>query len=333
VSRYDVADWDTAVDTIKNAQRIALACHVNPDGDALGALLGTSLALRSLGKTTYPTWGSDPVAPPPSLIFLPGVDSLIQFADIPDEIDLFLALDCGAAHRLGGVEKVALETDPLINVDHHPGNDQFGTLNLVVESASSTSEIAAFLLKEAGVEFDRDIATCLYTGVVTDTGRFQYGNSSPETLRLAADLLSYGVEAPQIALQVFESAPFSYLKLLGRVLERATLLDEQRFVYSWITRKDLDDTGVGADETDLLIDAVRTTRDADVAAIFKEQKDGNYRVSLRSKSGPNHPVVSVGEIARAHGGGGHELAAGYTAVDVESAVRDILKHLGDRSES
>jgi len=333
VSRYNVADWDAAVDAVKNAQRVALACHVNPDGDALGALLGLSLGLRSLGKTTYPTWGSDPVVTPPSLTFMPGVDSLVQPRDVPDEIDLFVALDCGAAHRLGSIEEVARGSDPLINIDHHPGNDNFGTLNIVVDSASSTSEIVAFLMKEVGVEFDHDIATCLYTGVVTDTGRFQYGNSSPETLRLAADLLSYGVEAPQIALQVFESAPFSYLKLLGRVLERATLFEEQRFVYSWITRKDLKDTGVGADETDLLIDAVRTTRDADVAAIFKEQKDGNYRVSLRSKSGPDNPVVSVGEIARAHGGGGHELAAGYTAVDVESAVQDILKHLGDRSES
>ena len=333
MSHYDVADWDATVDTIKNSQRIALACHVNPDGDALGSLLGMSLALRSLGKTTYPTWGSDPVEPPPSLMFMPGVDSLVQVADIPHDTDLFIALDCGAAHRLGCLEKRAGESDPVINIDHHPGNGGFGTLNVVVETASSTSEIVAFLLKDMGAELDHDIATCLYTGVVTDTGRFQYGNSSPATLRLAADLLSYGVQAPHIALAVFESAPFSYLKLLGRVLDRAALLEEQRFVYSWITRKDLKETGVGADETDLLIDAVRTTRDADVAAIFKEQKDGKYRVSLRSKPGPGHRLVSVGEIARAHGGGGHELAAGYTAEDVESGVQGILKYLVASSES
>ncbi len=333
MSRYDVAHWDAAVDAIKNAQRIAIACHVNPDGDALGSLLGMSLALRSLGKTTYPTWGSDPAVPPPSLMFMPGADSLVQYAEIPDDTDLFVALDCGAAHRLGAVEKLALSSDPLINIDHHPGNDEFGTLDVVVDFASSTAEIVAFLLKDVGAEFNHDIATCLYTGVVTDTGRFQYGNSSPETLRLAADLLSYGVQAPQIALEVFESAPFTYLKLLGRVLERATLFEEERFVYSWITRKDLKETGVGADETDLLIDAVRATRDAAVAAIFKEQKDGNYRVSLRSKSGPDHPPVSVGEIARAQGGGGHELAAGFTAPDVESAVKGILKHLVDRPKS
>ncbi|MGH2825773.1 MAG: DHH family phosphoesterase [Actinomycetota bacterium] len=324
MTRYDVEDWDVAVDAIGKAKTIALACHVNPDGDAMGSLLGMSLALRTLGKTTYPTWGSPKVEVPPSLMFMPGADTLVQPADVP-EVDLFVALDCGAAHRLGDLETIAVEHERSINIDHHPGNDNFGTLNVVVDFASSTAEIVAFLLKDAGVEFDHDIATCLYTGVVTDTGRFQYGNSSPQTLRLAANLLSYGVQAPKIALEVFESAPFSYLKLLGRVLERATLYEAERFVYSWITRADLDDTGVGADETDLLIDAVRATRDADVAAIFKEQKDGNYRVSLRSKGS-----VSVGEIARANGGGGHELAAGYTVVDVESAVGAILKFL--RSE-
>lgn len=324
MTRYDVEDWDVAVDAIGTAKTVALACHVNPDGDAMGSLLGMSLALRTLGKTTYPTWGSPDVAVPPSLMFMPGADTLVQPADVP-EVDLFVALDCGAAHRLGDLERRAVEHERSINIDHHPGNDNFGTLNVVVDFASSTAEIVAFLLKDAGVEFNHEIATCLYTGVVTDTGRFQYGNSSPQTLRLAANLLSYGVQAPKIALEVFESAPFSYLKLLGRVLERATLYEAERFVYSWITRADLDDTGVGADETDLLIDAVRATRDADVAAIFKEQKDGNYRVSLRSKGS-----VSVGEIARANGGGGHELAAGYTAVDVESAVGVILKFL--RSE-
>ena len=324
MTRYDVKDWDAAVDAIGEAKSVALACHINPDGDAMGSLLAMSLALRTLGKTTYPTWGSPQVAAPPSLMFMPGADTLVQPSDIP-EVDLFVALDCGAAHRLGDLEKAAVEHEHSINIDHHPGNDNFGTLNVVVDFASSTAEIVAFLLKDAGVEFNHDIATCLYTGVVTDTGRFQYGNSSPQTLRLAANLLSYGVQAPKIALEVFESAPFSYLKLLGRVLERAKLFETERFVYSWITRADLDDTGVGADETDLLIDAVRATRDADVAAIFNEQKDGNYRVSLRSKGS-----VSVGEIARANGGGGHELAAGYTAVEVESAVGAILKFL--RSE-
>jgi phosphoesterase RecJ-like protein len=317
VTRYGVADWDEAVRTLKDARSVTVACHVNPDGDALGAVLGASLALKKLGKSTYPSWGSSPVRVPPAYTFLPGVDSLLQPKDVP-ESDVFLALDCGAADRLGELESKARASHCVINVDHHAGNDNFGTLNVVVQTASSTAELLTRLLQDAGVELDRDIATCLYTGIVTDTGCFQYTSTTPDVLRLAADLLAYGVPATAIAQQVFESAPFGYLKLVGRVLDRAVLHEGERLVYSWITRKDLEETNVGIDETEKLIDLVRATGAADVAAMFKEQSDGTYRVSLRSKGG-----ASVGAIARANGGGGHELAAGFTASSVADAVSAI----------
>lgn len=319
--RYDAADWDAAVRALKDAGDVTIACHVNPDGDALGSLLGASLALRKIGKTTYPSWGTTPVSVPVQYEFLPSTETLVQPADVP-VASAFLALDCGAADRLGELEATMARSSLVINVDHHPGNDDFGHLNVVVTSASSTAELVTSLVQDAGIEIDKDIATCLYTGVVTDTGRFQYSNSSPDTLRLAADLLSYGVPATEIAQDIFESAPFGYLKLLGRVLDRAQLLEDERFVYSWVTREDLGETGVSIEETDQLIDFIRSTRAADVAAMFKEQADGRYRVSLRSK-GP----VSVGAIARAHGGGGHELAAGYTADDVQTAVAEIRREL------
>lgn len=319
--RYDAADWDAAVRALKDAGDVTIACHVNPDGDALGSLLGASLALRKIGKTTYPSWGTTPVSVPVQYEFLPSTETLVQPADVP-VASAFLALDCGAADRLGELEATMAQSSLVINVDHHPGNDDFGHLNVVVTSASSTAELVTGLVQDAGIEIDKDIATCLYTGVVTDTGRFQYSNSSPDTLRLAADLLSYGVPATEIAQDIFESAPFGYLKLLGRVLDRAQLLEDERFVYSWVTREDLGETGVSIEETDQLIDFIRSTRAADVAAMFKEQADGRYRVSLRSK-GP----VSVGAIARAHGGGGHELAAGYTADDVQTAVEEIRREL------
>lgn len=320
----DVADWQPAVQALAAAESVNLACHVNPDGDALGSLLATALGLRKLGKKVYPTWGAAPVQVPPSYAFLPGVDLLVQPSELPD-CDLFVALDCGAAHRLGSVEKLAKACDPLINVDHHPGNDQFGTLNVVVTTASSTAELVAGLLRDAGVEMDKDIATALYVGIVTDTGRFQYSNSSPDTLRLAADLLAHGVDAPAIAQEVYESAPFGYLKLVGRVLDRAVLHEESRFVYSWIKLADLAETGVGADETDGLIDLVRSTRAADVAAMFKEQHDGAWRVSMRSKG------RSVGAMARKRGGGGHDLAAGFTATDLEATAASLLADLGAES--
>ncbi|MFN2388700.1 MAG: bifunctional oligoribonuclease/PAP phosphatase NrnA [Actinomycetota bacterium] len=319
--RFDAPDWDRAVDALRGATEVALACHVNPDGDALGSMLAAGLGFRQLGKTAHASWGTSPVKMPPSYGFLPGADLLQDPGALP-ETEVFLALDCGAAHRLGELEDRARAARVLVNLDHHPGNDGFGHLNIVVPSASSTAELMTRLLQDLGVTLDRDIATCLYTGLVTDTGRFQYSNSSPDTLRLAADLLALGVPATEIAQEVFESSPFAYLKLVGRVLERATLVEDAGFVYSWIELRDLKETGVAPDETEKLVDLVRSTRAADVAALFKEQDDGRFRVSLRSKGSR-----SVGAIARANGGGGHELAAGFTASDVAHGVRTILAAL------
>jgi bifunctional oligoribonuclease and PAP phosphatase NrnA len=315
--RYGVEDWDRAVDALRKATSIAIACHVNPDGDALGSLLGADLGLKKLNKKTSPALEGGTQGVPPAYKFLPGVDALIEPKDIGD-FDLFLALDCGAGDRLGDLQELASSAPVSINVDHHPGNDMFGTLNIVVTDASSTAELVTRLLLDAGVAIDRDIATCLYVGLVTDTGRFQYSNTTPETLRIAADLLEFGVPATQIAQEVFESSPFGYLKLVGRVLERARLFEDEGFVYSWVTLADLDESGVGMDETENLVDAVRSTRAADVAAMFKQLPDGSYRVSLRSK-GPR----SVGAVARELGGGGHELAAGFTAEDIEKTVEAI----------
>ena len=321
--RYDAPSWDEAVDALRNANEVAIACHVNPDGDALGSLLAASLGLQKLGKKTFTSWGTKPLEPLVTFGVLAGVDSIVQPDDVP-VTDTFLALDCGAGDRLGELEPLARKAEVLINVDHHPGNDDFGTINLVVPTASSTAELVMGLLLDVGVELDRDIATCLYTGIVTDTGRFSYANSSPATLRLAADLLELGVSAPDIARDVFDSAPFGYLKLVGRVLDRAELIEDARFAYSWIARADLDETGVAIEETDRLVDAIRASRAVDVSALFKEQADGRWRVSLRSK-GPG-----IADFARARGGGGHELAAGFTADDRLAAVEALAEDLRSR---
>ena len=321
--KYDASQWDEAVSALRDADEIAIACHVNPDGDAVGSLLAASLGLRKLGKKTYTSWGAKLAEPLATFSFLPGMDEILLPGDMP-ETETFLALDCGAGDRLGELEAVAKRSRTLINVDHHPGNDDFGTINIVIPEASSTAELVAELLRDVGVEFDRDIATCLYTGIVTDTGRFSYSNTRPQTLRLAANLLEYDVSAPSIARDVFESSPFGYLKLVGRVFDRAELIEDARFVHSWLTRADLDETGVAIEETDRLVDAIRSTGAVDVAALFKQQMDGRWRVSLRSK-GPG-----IAEFARSQGGGGHELAAGFTADDREGTVTALVKELRSR---
>ena len=320
MTRYGAADWDRAVEALLAADEVAIACHVNPDGDAIGSLLGAAFGLAQLGKKTFAGWGVTPAEVPEPYKFLPGADAVLSPADIP-HVGTLLALDCGAADRLGELEDRIASSDVVVNVDHHAGNDSFGTFNIVVSTASSTAELVARLLQDGGVELDRTIATCLYTGLMTDTGRFTYSSATPDALRLGAELLALGVAADDIALHVYESVPFGYLKLLGRMLERASLCHKERLVFSYITRQDLDDTGVGIDETENLIGVLRSTRSADVAALFKEQADGTYRVSLRSK-GPN-----VGAIARARGGGGHDLAAGFSATDVPATVRALRREL------
>jgi bifunctional oligoribonuclease and PAP phosphatase NrnA len=315
----EMADWDGAIDALEKADEVVALCHVNPDGDALGSLLGASLALEKMGKKVRATWHDGTPRLPAGFGFLPGADLLVPASDVPASA-VVLALDCGARDRLGDLEWHVDAAEVVVNVDHHRANDNFGTFNIVCESASSTAEIVARMIADLGVELDRDIATCLYVGIVTDTGRFQYANSSPETLRLTADLLGHGVDAPGVAVEVFESAPFGYLKLLGRVLERATLCASGRFVHSYLKLEDLEDTGVAPDEADALIDQVRGTRDADVAALLKEQPDGTYRVSLRSKG-----RVNVGTLARARGGGGHDRAAGFTAERLEGTAEELCR--------
>jgi phosphoesterase RecJ-like protein len=322
MTRYEARDWDAAVAALRDADEIVIACHVNPDGDALGSLFGASLGLRKLGKKTFPTWGASLPEIPPGYEFLPGADSLVAPGDVPDA-PVFLAVDCGAIDRLGELlVGDAKRADVTINIDHHPGNDDFGDLNIVVPTASSTAELVFRLLEDLDVPVDRDIATNLYTGVFTDTGSFQYSNSTPDTLRLAAELLEHGVPKTEIAQHVFETAPYGYLMLLARVLSNAHLLVDERFIYSRITHDDLRASDVTMEETDKVIDVLRSTRDADVAAIFKEQGDGAFRVSLRSKGN-----VSVGQIARERGGGGHELAAGFTSKDIDATVREIAEGL------
>ncbi len=313
-------DLDAAAEALRAADSVALACHVNPDGDALGSLLGLTLGLDALGKKTYASWGDPAIEVPPSYGFLPGADRIIEPGEIP-RTDVFVALDCGAIDRLGTLERMAASAPLSINIDHHPGNANFATYNLVTAGVSSTAEMVASLLVTLGVTVDPAIATCLYTGLVTDTGRFSYASTTPKTLRLAADLVEAGADAPRIAIEVFESAPFGYLHLVGRVLDRAILHEAERFVYSRIEQKDLVESGVPMGETGELIDLVRSTRDADVAALFKEQQDGRWRVSVRSR------IRQIGHIARARGGGGHDLAAGYTVDEFESGVSELLEAL------
>jgi phosphoesterase RecJ-like protein len=281
---------------------------VNPDADALGSMLGLSVYLRSRGVATVCSFGNEPLDPPRWAALLPGTDALVEARDFPREPDVMVTCDTASMDRLGSLAGCAVRSRTLIWLDHHASNSGLGTISLVDPTATSTAEIAFRLIQALGGEMPAESAMCLYAGLVTDTGRFQYEAVRPDTLLLGAELRRHPFDHAHLVRALYEDNRATYLRLLGTALKRLTLEPDADLVWTYLTQADLAEAGVEASETDDLIDVLRTAREADVAALVKQQRDGRFKVSLRSRS--DHDVQKV---ASAFGGGGHRLAAGYTS--------------------
>ncbi|HEX9123326.1 MAG TPA: bifunctional oligoribonuclease/PAP phosphatase NrnA [Actinomycetota bacterium] len=316
-----------AARVLREAREVALACHVNPDPDALGSMLGLSSHLRAQGVRTVCSFGNDPFEAPRWLERLPGREALVPPGDFPEAPEVMVTCDTASMDRLGVLGAAAGTATELIWIDHHASNDGLGTIPLVDRTASSTCELVFRLVREIGGEMPDQVAVCLYAGLITDTGRFQYTATRPETLRIAAELREHPFDHAALAQALYEDNGAAYLRLLGTVLRRLRLEPEADLVWTYLTRADLAEAGVEPAETDDLIDVIRTAREADVAAVVKQQRDGRFKVSLRSRGG--HDVAGV---ASRFGGGGHRLAAGYTSRHgLALTLRELQDALGDGS--
>jgi len=297
-----------AAEVLSAAKQVALACHVNPDTDALGSMLGLSIFLRSRGANTACSFANDPFVVPRWAEVLAGTDALVPPKEFPAEPGIMVTCDAASLDRLGSLGANAARARELIWIDHHVSNEGLGTIPLIDPSASSTCEMVYRLVRAMGGELPDEAAMCLYAGLVTDTGRFQYASVRPDTLRLAAELREHPFDHTRLAQALYEDNATTYLKLLGVALHRITLAEQADLIWTYLTQADLADAGVHPSETDDLIDVVRTARETDVAAVMKQQRDGRFRVSLRSRG--SHDVSKVASI---FGGGGHRLASGYTS--------------------
>ncbi|MHB8840966.1 MAG: DHH family phosphoesterase [Candidatus Aquicultor sp.] len=305
---------------LKEANSVAITIHVSPDGDALGSLLAMTLYLKRLGKAVCATWGEE-IKIPAHYAWLPGIDAIRAF-DSCIEADVLLTLDCANEHRLGLMEEKLPAFKTVINIDHHIDNSRFGTINLLDFNAAAACEIVYDLLHVMEADITPDIATLLYVGIVTDTGRFQYQNTTAKTLRVAADLVDHGVYPNAIFEKIYENTSFASLKMLARILERAEYVKESGFIYSYVLDSDLKELGITMSDTENYIDYIRTAKEAGVVAIFKETPDGKLKVSLRSKG-----IIDVGSITREAGGGGHRNAAGAT---LDMAIPEAVKWISSR---
>jgi len=263
------------------------------------------------------------VAPlPAELGFMP-LDELVRVPPGDLEERVLLAVDCANARRLGPDPALLERAKLVVDVDHHHDNTRFGSVNLVVADASSTAEIVRDLLRELEVPLTSAIAEALYVGLVTDTGRFQYSNTTPKALRLAAELVEAGADVHGIFRHVYETVQFAKLKLLARALDRAQLFEGGRLLVSHLLRSDFEEVGAEEPYSEGIIDYLRQAEGAELVALIREPpSDGGpkRRVSLRS----SRDEVDVSALARRSGGGGHRQAAGFAS---EASVEEITEFI------
>jgi len=303
------SDIERVADAIRAGDRFLLTTHENPDGDALGSLLGMHRILEALGKDSVMFLTAKEFPLPVEYRFLPLEEVFHEPpADIADRVVIFL--DCGNIDRMP-VDFLQNGDNKVINIDHHHDNTRFGTVNLVDVEASCTAEIVYDLSGLLDVGLTPEMANALYVGLVTDTGKFMYENTDARSHRMAAGLIETGVQVNEVYRRLYEHAPIEKLKLLARALEAITVQDDGRLAVTYISTDDY--AALGADEalTEGIIDHLRTIDGTQVAAVVRDQPDNERaarKVSMRSTDGQ----VDVSAIARVNGGGGHRRAAGFS---------------------
>jgi len=300
------------------ADSVSVVCHVFPDADTIGAGLALALVLEGSGKRVEVGFAA-PAQLPESLQSLPGGHLLVASDAMRDDADLVVTVDVPSVNRLGELSALAAPGREVLVIDHHASNQLFGTANYVDPSADSTTMLIAELLDAWGKPIDEPVAHCLYAGLTTDTGSFRW--ASERAHQLAARLLRLGVDNASISRTLLDTHPFSWLPMLSRVLGSAQLVPEaaagRGLVYAVVGHQDW--CNARPEEVESVVDIVRTTAQAEVAAVFKEIEPQQWAVSMRAKS-----EVDLAAVASGFGGGGHRLAAGYSATGSADAVVKAL---------
>jgi phosphoesterase RecJ-like protein len=320
------SEVERVVAEVRDRDRFILTAHEGPDGDALGSLLGMHHLLTQLGKDSLMFMAAKEFPLPIEYRFLPLEEVFHEPpADMADRTVVFL--DCGNIDRMP-VDFLTNGGNFVINIDHHHDNTRFGDVNLVDTAASSTAEIVYELGRRLGGRLTPEIASALYVGLVTDTGKFMYENTDAGTHRIAADLIEAGVEVDDTYRRLYEHVPLEKLRLVARALEGIERHCDDRLILTYVTAADYEASGAGEEMTEGIIDHLRSVEGAKVAALVRDQGTRGRaarKVSLRSSEGD----VDVSAIARSQGGGGHKRAAGFsTDLELEELISFLCGEVG-----
>ena len=311
---------------LREHQRFAVLSHVRPDGDALGSQLALALSLKQLGKEVR-VWNEDGMLEKYS--FLPRAELLTKPPSTSEVVDVAIALDTAIQNRLGTALAAVRSAKIWVNIDHHLSNPCYGDVVYVDPVAPATAEIVFRLIKSQGLPFNHDIAENLYAAISTDTGSFQYPQTSAHTFEIAAELIRAGLDVGRLSQQLYENYPRRRLELLRELLRTMHFERGGRIASFSLSARTATELGVLPEDNEGLIDHLRAIRGVIVAVFFEELAEGKVRVSMRSKS----DAVDVCAICQKFGGGGHTLAAGArvrgTLAEVEKRVSeeigDVLK--------
>ena len=322
-------EQEQVLQELRDSDRLLLTTHENPDGDALGSLLAMHRLLEQLGKDSLMYMSPDEFPLPweyRGFTF----DGLVGAPpeDVAERTIVFL--DCGNIDRMP-VDFLQAEGLHILNIDHHHDNTRFGTVNLVMPEASSTAEIVWRLSKDMGAEITPGIADALYVGLITDTGRFMYENTSAESHRMAAELIEAGVRPHQVYRRLWEDLPFRRLQILQRALASVERFDGGTMTLSHLTKQDYAETGALETDSEGVVDQIRAVEGTKIAVLVREllaaDRDGMRKVSLRATDGS----VDVSRIAREFGGGGHPQAAGFsTSLPFGELVERLRSYVGEQ---
>lgn len=318
--------FDKAIEVAQKGRKFIVVTHVNPEGDALGSLFGLGLALKGLGKEVV-IYLEEPVPEP--FGFMAGSELAVYSLEGVADVDATFAVDCGQLERLGDGFVEFKGRGTLVNMDHHPTNNNFGDINIVVPEASAAGEIVYDFLKEAGIDITGGVATNLYVAIHTDTGSFRYSSASAAAFKKAGELVTLGADPWQVSALVYENYPEARFRLLAKVLDTLEISSDGTIATVVVTRRMLE--GVGGNDnkglSDGFVNYARAIKGVDVGALFRECEPGEsevYKISLRSKSG-----IDVACVAESFGGGGHVHAAGATMKgtldEVKKKVLDALR--------
>ncbi|CAM3893305.1 bifunctional oligoribonuclease/PAP phosphatase NrnA [Cohnella lubricantis] len=309
---------EEAANFIRGRDEFLIVSHVQPDGDAISSTAAVGWLLGKLGKQ-YAMYNDGPV--PSRLSYLWNSEEIATAARPPQKkYRNIILVDCADFARSGAAKELFADEAELLNIDHHPTNDAFGLVNLLQFDAAATAEILFDLIQAFNLPLDADVATALYTGLMTDTGGFRYANTSSHVMNIASRLLDAGADGPALAEKLLERMTMGQMRMIQRALARLSFSEDGRIGWLWVSKDDLSETGASNEDLEGLVNYPRNVEGVEVGLLFKQTEPSSVKISLRSAG-----LVNVAAVAQQFGGGGHVRAAGCrVAVPLDEAVEQVV---------